>query len=102
MRKHVCENHPRMLCIPQYILRKKKVFDDPVKKPIMMVRTTGKIDHQLYYDNGKEDRHIDNDEAGNRITCLELVSDVVSDGSKHYLKCMSYPLTFDPQSKLDR
>lgn len=90
MRKHMRENDPGVFCIPQNILRQKHVGDDSVEEAVMMIKTTGDHDDQLQQDDREKNCNVDNDQTGNRITCLKLKSNVVNDGSEHFIKCRSY------------
>ncbi len=63
----------------------------------MSVRSACQHDDEFDQDDRQEDAHVDNDQAGNGITCLELVPYIVNDGSQHYRKSMSIvPETTEP------
>jgi hypothetical protein len=44
---------------------------------------------ELKEHGSEEYSHIDNDQSGDRIACLELVPDIVCYGFNHFLKCRS-------------
>lgn len=63
----------------------------------MSIWSSAQHDNKLDKDDSQEDAHVDDDQAGNRITCLELVPYIVKDGSQHYRKSMSIvPKTTEP------
>lgn len=80
MRKHMRKDDPGMLYIPQQVLLKEKVLYKFVKEAAV-IKATRNHECQLRKNDHEENSHIDNDQAGNRITCLKLETDVVKNGS---------------------
>lgn len=63
----------------------------------MSIRSSCQHDDQLDKNDRQENAHINNNQAGNGITCLKLISYIVNDGSQHYRKSRAIvPKTTEP------